>query len=267
MSYSFADQLPDPDYKIGWWGAGDASTGDAGPGFAGVDLTSTQPVLLNRTNSQRVISRGIAGQRWDITIKYHPMTRAEFEPVSTFLLSKQGPLNPFYVKLPQYSTPRNSAWATELSSGDNNSARTWNVAGAHAAGVKTLKIDSVSAQAGISTDFSLNNTGGSPVVSNPTNIPAPGDILTITDTSDTNHTKVYMIATVETYYTYASTQPATAQTLWLNLTTPLARAITDNSTVDFSAPRFKVILPKAVQQYSLNTENLYSFNLSLQEYL
>ena len=42
------------------------------------------------------------------------MTEAEFRPVSAFLEAKRGALTPFFVALPQYNTPSNSAWVTDL---------------------------------------------------------------------------------------------------------------------------------------------------------
>ena len=59
MPYDFSNRLPDPDYTIGYWGAGAASadsaaSADHGPGFASVKLTSDQKVMVSRTNSGRV---------------------------------------------------------------------------------------------------------------------------------------------------------------------------------------------------------------------
>ena len=126
MPYALANRLPDPDYARGYWGAGspvvavpgdDAapSTADAGPGWATVQLQSDEKYLVNRTNSQRVIARAVAGQKWLISIKYNPMTYEEFAPVYGFLAQQRGPLTPFYVSLPQYRTPINSGWANLIS--------------------------------------------------------------------------------------------------------------------------------------------------------
>ena len=111
--YAFSTRLPDPDYTIGYWGAGAASadsaaSADHGPGFASVKLTSDQKVMVSRTNSGRVLSKGIAAQKWNIEIDYHPMTQDEFRPIDAFLQSKQGALIPFFVALPQYNTPKNT---------------------------------------------------------------------------------------------------------------------------------------------------------------
>ena len=48
--------------------------------------------------------------KWNISITYNPMTRDQFEPVYSFLLEKNGRLNPFYVQLPQQTNSRNAAF-------------------------------------------------------------------------------------------------------------------------------------------------------------
>ena len=75
--------LPDPNFKRRFDGE-DHTSGTTGPGFASVKLTNDQKVLTTRTNSQRLISRAIAGQKWKVDINYNPMTQAEFNPVMLF---------------------------------------------------------------------------------------------------------------------------------------------------------------------------------------
>lgn len=116
MAFSnFTDRLPDPNWTIHDSGEGHASNYTAGPGFASVDFASEQPVSISRTNSGRVMSRAIVGQRWKIKISYNPMTRAQFEPVYNFLLEKRGRLKPFFITLPQH-TPRSATSSTPAAS-------------------------------------------------------------------------------------------------------------------------------------------------------
>ena len=68
------------------------------------------PIQVSRTNSGRVITQAAAGHKWNINITYNPMTRDQFEPVYSFLLEKNGRLNPFFVQLPMHTTSRNSAF-------------------------------------------------------------------------------------------------------------------------------------------------------------
>lgn len=265
MAYTLSNRLPDPSQRYTYWGddptAPDANYNDTGPGFSSVKLTSDQKMMMSRTNSQRVLSRAVAGQKWNIDIGYHPMTRTEFEPVNAFLLSRQGPLTPFFVSLPQYSTPRNAAWATvvDLVSAAQSA---FTVTAAHDAGSKrvTFTVPTISPTYETATGVI-------------TNIPAQGDIINISDANDTNHTKAYMITAVETRY--ANYDDALTEgdgddfskTLRITLNPPLVRAVTSVGAVTFKDPLFKVILPQAVREYSLNTDNLYKFGLKLEEYL
>lgn len=250
MPYSFSTRLPDPGYKRHFSGENSAA-GDLGPGFASVDLTSDQKVMVSRTNSQRVIAKAVAGHKWNIDIKYHPMTQAEFRTVDAFLQAKQGALNPFFVALPQYNTPANSAWVTDLGNHTFTSYGTANTAGA-----TSIHIDG-------SNSWTANSTTA------PTDIPLPGEVFTITDSSNTNHTKVYMITHVETYNIYSTTasRPASASGLRLGVNPPLAKDVTASSTLNFINPLFKVIMPAPTRKYSLNTDNLYQFSLKLEEYI
>lgn len=261
MGYSLSNRLPDPSQRYTYWGddptTPDANYNDTGPGFSNVKLTSDQKMMMSRTNSQRVLSRAVAGQKWNIDIGYHPMTRTEFEPINAFLLSRQGPLTPFFVSLPQYSTPRNAAWATvvDLVSAAQSA---FTVTAAHDAGSKrvTFTVPTI--------DPAYETATG--VI---TNIPAQGDIINISDANDTNHTKAYMITAVETRHANydEALDSASTNTLRVTLNPPLVRAVTSVGAITFKDPLFKVILPKAVREYSLNTDNLYKFGLKLEEYL
>ena len=108
---AYMDILPDPNNKIGAAGQ-PLSTGTAGPGYSSVALTADQKTITSRTNSNRISARAIAGHKWNIDIGYNPMTQEQFMPIYNFLLHRNGPLNPFYVSLPQYRTPQNSTFST-----------------------------------------------------------------------------------------------------------------------------------------------------------
>ena len=250
---AFSLRLPDPAYKRHWSGGNLAGTqGDYGPGFASVKVTSDQKVMISRTNSQRVLAKAVAGQKWNIQIDYHPMTQAEFRPVDAYLQMKQGALTPFQVALPQYNTPANAAWVTDLAT------KTFTAQSAHSAGATSIEIT------GSGSWASNYNASNDPTT---TNIPLPGEMFTIADSSDTNHTKVYMITYVETFNTFHVTQPASSAGLRLGISPPLTKNVSTNGTLNFLTPVFKVIMPTAVRSYSLNTDNLYKFSLKLEEYL
>ena len=73
---TFQNILPDPNNTIG---AAGQVAGNAGPGFASVQLTSTQPVIRDSTNSGQLLARAIAAHKWSVNITYNPMVRSDFE--------------------------------------------------------------------------------------------------------------------------------------------------------------------------------------------
>lgn len=236
---SFSNILPDPINKI--TDSGDlSSTGVAGPGFSGVHFISNGSTQVSRTNSGRAVHTDQEVQYWSFTIKYNPMLRDSFEPVNAFLASRNARKDPFFVILPQYSKPRDSAFATFCGS------NTIYVMGNYDPGVSKIFIDS--AQSQITGD------------------PKPGDMFTITDPADSNHLKVYMVTRVETsgYYQAGTTQPTLAQRR-IHFNPPLQREVSDNSVVNFIKPKFRVIAKSDLREYDLDTDNLYSFSLDVEE--
>ena len=228
---SFANRLPDPVFKITEAGE-NSNSGLAGPGFAQVKFSSDQPISVSRTNSGRVITRAIVSHRWKINITYNPMTRDEFEPVYNFLLEKRGRLKPFFVKLPQHS-PRTTT------------SGTYTIQGPVTAGTSSL----------LTTVGSLS--GGL----------RPGDMININDSQNSNHTKAYQIVKVNdsTNKLSSDSDLNTASERRLFIVPPLARDVTNSSTVTYATPLIRVIQTSDVQEYDLGTNNLYQFSLNLEE--
>ena len=244
----FQNILPSPSFKIGDAGQNEADGGTKeGPGYASVKLSSVQKTLRSRTNSGRYTARSAAYHMWKVDISYNPMTRAEFMPVYTFLLEKQGGLKPFYVSLPQYEAPQDTTFTN---------VNSLSPIGSFIAGTTNFLVGSL-------------GTGG----------PTPGDLFNIEDTSDSNHKKAYMITRVETNADYltGSSQPLSNQAR-IHFTPPLAKEV-DGATSDLifkkgsdlssppadnPGPLIKVVT-KDMQEYSLGTNNLYKFSLSLEE--
>ena len=242
---AFLDILPDPDTKILDSGT-TQSNGTAGPGFASISVTSNDKVMMNKTNTGRVITRKLATQQWKLKISYNPLTRDEFEPVYNFLLY-YGKLRPFYVRLPQHETARNSGILTPII-----------VDGAITAGAQFFMTD------GWGSAYSKATLSS-------TNRPRPGDMFTFNDSSDSLHKKVYrVLRTEENGYLGqewgGSSEPAAEHVkIW---TYPnILRSVSDNTTITFVDPKMRVIMDKDVVQYSLNTNNLYKFDLQLTEAL
>ena len=237
---AFLDILPDPNNRIADTGANNwqAPEWSPGPGFANMTLTSNDKVMMNKTNTGRVITRKLATQQWKVKISYNPLTRDEFEPVYNFLLY-YGKLRPFYVELPQH----------KLSSNTGGSFDTSVVTSATNAGAQYI----------VAKNFSADSKADKP---------RPGDMFTVADSSDSLHEKMYRVLRVETPSVgqYEGTAPSSGTArIW---TYPnILRSISDSSPLTFQNPKMRVIMDKDVVSYSLNTDNLYKFDLQLTEAL
>ena len=228
---SFSNRLPDPNYSIREWGEGGA--GDAGPGFASIKVASAQPTAVSVTNSGRVSARSIAGHRWKIAITYNPLTRDEFEPIFNFLLERKGALKPFEVVLPQYNSPRTTT------------SGTISVDGAITAGATNFKVDGFGSVSG-----GLR----------------PGDMFNFTDSNNSNHKKAYRIVRVldNTNYLSGGTQPASDERIYYTVPS-VEKGVANNATLTYTNPTFRVMQESEVREYSLGTNNLYTFSLELIE--
>ena len=236
---SFIDTLPDPNNSTNDYGQ---PSGTAGVGFKSIKFTSQAPVQVSRTNSGRVITRGIAGHKWSVNITYNPMTRDEFEPVFSFLLQQKGRLNPFYVQLPNQYTSRTTAFTNHV---DSNT---------------------------ITNEFALTR-GASYMVQDGHHAsasPRPGDMFTITDNTDSLHTKAYRVTRVMTSALYwagltGNDIPTDNAERGIYFTPNLQRDVAAGKTIVYKNPKIRVILKNDIQEYSLGTNNLYTFSLNLEE--
>lgn len=236
---SFQNILPDPNNSIGDAGQ---SAGTAGPGYSSVSLKSVQPTIRDFTNSGRLLARSIASHKWTIDIKYNPMTKEQFDPIYTFLLQRQGAINPFFVSLPQYRVPQSSNFATYAGS-NNLEADVTVTAGSTSALIEKS---------------GYNNNDGS------NSKPLPGDLFTISGTNS-NHKKAYMVTRVETDADYLSgtVAPNNSQ-VRIHFIPPMSKQVEAADDFIFHNPLIKVIATDT-QQYSLNTNNLYEYSLKLEE--
>lgn len=306
----FSNVLPDPNNKIGDAGQVDSS-GGAGPGFASVSISSEAPIMQQRTNSGRLVSRSEAGHKFSVSITYNPLTRAEFEPVYSFLLQKRGRLEPFFISLPQNRVPQDTDFATW------NRPTTESVGGVAGLG-RTARAEHVAQDAGtfvvgqsykivtagntsftaigaadnnVDTVFTATGVGSGTGTAKPTyspvgqdtilmgsnntydqsshGLPKPGDFFTVSDNSDTLHTKMYRVVRVESQVDYQTgLQPATvgtAELARLHISPALQRNLYDNAALVFHDPKMRVVMSSDVQEYKVNTKNLYSFSLKLEE--
>ena len=235
---NFNNRLPDPTFTVNDAGVVD-SAGTRGPGFASVSVRSVRPAQVSRTNSGRGVHRETGSHNWEISIKYNPMLRNDFDTVQGFLDSRNGRLKPFYVVLPQHSKPKDPVFATFVT---NNPFST---VGTHQAGSPTIMITAANTVVG-----KLK----------------PGDYLNIDDPTDANHQKAYKVAAVENNSTYNELvpRPSTSQ-LRVHLMPPLTKTVLPGAKIRFINPTFRVIQKSDTLEYELNTDNLYSYQLDLEE--
>jgi hypothetical protein len=233
---TFSNILPDPANPI--TDAGDSNiSGTAGPGFKAISMQSITDTQVSRTVSGRGVTRDQGSQYYEFTISYNPMFRYQFDPINTFLELRNPRKDPFYVILPQYSRPKDLTF---------NGLTTTKVVAATTAGKNTLMV---------------YNTAGVFVGKL-----HPGDMFNFNDPDDFNHQKMYKVGAIETnaYYQASTTQPTTSQ-LKLHISPPLQRDVGPNATLVLVNPKFRVIAKNDTQEHSLDTENLYSFSLSVEE--
>lgn len=234
---AFNNRLPDPTFSVN--DAGALGAGTYGPGFANVTVSSNRPAQVSRTISGRGIHRETGAHHWELSINYHPMRRDQFDTVASFLDRRNGRMNPFFVVLPQNSKPKDAAFAAFAA------INPITVAGAHVAGVSTLMMGAAAALEGSAK---------------------PGDYFTINDPNDVNHLKAYKVTAVETYATYqtGTTRPTVNQ-MRVHTLPPLTKYVASGAVINWIDPKFRVIQKGDVQEYQLNTDNLYQYQLALEE--
>jgi hypothetical protein len=237
---AFQNVLPNPSNGIAYDGtSGTGKEGYAvGPGYASVNVKSKFQTAKDTTNSGVLVSRAKASQNFEVSIKYNPMTEAEFMPVYSFLLEKQGMLKSFFVPLPQYDDPQDSSFIS-------SPEKTFTVSSAASAGATKVNLSTTSYNP--ATDGQLR----------------PGDMITFSDSNDSNHLKAYKITRVETADDYENAVSANA--IRLHLSPSLRKDVSTSATLVYRNPKMKVIMSSDVVSYELGTNNLYSFSLNLEE--
>jgi len=231
----FLQVLPDPNVKIDTAGLSNQVTGAAGPGFLSETIGFEQKVQQDRSIGGNTVRRTNSHAAWDINIQYNPLTKIEFEPVYHFLMEKRGSRKSFYVSLPQYKTPKDATFAAYAA---GNTITTTSAANA---GVTTIEI------------------------TEPTGTITVGDVFNLIDPNDSTHVQTYMVARVETS-ALNETAP-TGGSVRLHFFPRLQKYTASGATAVFNNPLFKVKQKQDIQEYSLDSEGLYSFTLQLEEAL
>lgn len=193
---SFSNILPDPVNKINDAGVYDNVSGTEGPGFVSTRLRSVSDTQVSRTISGRGVPRSNGSQYWEVDITYNKLTRDEFEPVYSFLLSRNGRKEAFWVALPEYAAPRSTAFA--------NCVLDTNI---------YVDADALAGQ-------SYMTIRHADIVGSP----KPGDLFNIEDPTNVNHTKAYRVTKVETDTVYETSGLLPTQRR-IHFTPPLTRTV------------------------------------------
>ena len=101
------------------------------PEFKSVGFTSEQKTITSTTDSGKMFSTQIDGQRFSFTASYPTMTRATFSPVLAFIMKQRSQQNTFQVSLPDLKNAKGNVSGTVL------------VDGAHTAGDTTITVDAM----------------------------------------------------------------------------------------------------------------------------
>jgi len=101
------------------------------PEFKSIGFTSEQKTITSTTDSGKMFSTQIDGQRFSFTASYPTMTRATFSPVLAFIMKQRSQQNTFQVSLPDIKDAKGTISGTVL------------VVAAHSAGDTTIAVDAM----------------------------------------------------------------------------------------------------------------------------
>jgi hypothetical protein len=245
MAFFDNTRLPDPDWGMDDKGEG-SSSHTKGPGFASVKLSSAQPLMRDRTNSGKLVTRSQLYHKWNISITYNPMTKAQFAPIYSFLLSKQVSGQPFFVALPQYKLDTSTGFGGQ---------------------VNEENIRVTSNQSKGANQFSIRNnldndlTPGSEIYYDFMDLPPPGQVLFNLPT--TLSWKTFMINFSEIELQSGTTPDG----IKLHITPALNVDLTTTDFLNFTNQLFRVVQTGTTYEYDLGTNGLYQFGLKLEEAL
>ena len=99
------------------------------PEFASVGFSSEQKTITSTTDSGKMFSVQVDGQRFKFSASYPPMTRSEFAPVYAFIMKQRSQKETFQISLPDLKNAKGNVSGVVL------------VNGAHSAGDTTIDVD------------------------------------------------------------------------------------------------------------------------------
>lgn len=101
------------------------------PEFKSLGFSSEQKTLTSTTDSGKMFSVQIDGQRWKFKASYPPMTRSDFAPVYAFIIKQRSQKETFQIVPPIIASAQGNVSGTIL------------VNGSHTAGDTTINVDAM----------------------------------------------------------------------------------------------------------------------------
>lgn len=101
------------------------------PEFRSLNFSSEQKTLTSTTDSGKMFSTQVDGQRFKFSATYPPMSRSDFAPVYAFIMKQRSQKETFQISLPDIKNAKGNVSGTVLV---NNS---------HTAGDTTITVDAM----------------------------------------------------------------------------------------------------------------------------
>ncbi len=106
-----------------------AGTYPTSPEFRSIGFSSEQKTITSTTDSGKMFSVQVDGQRFKFSATYPPMRRSDFAPVLAFIMKQRSQKETFQIALPDLKNAKGNVSGTVL------------VNGAHSAGDTTIDVD------------------------------------------------------------------------------------------------------------------------------
>ena len=101
------------------------------PEFRSLNFASEQKTLTSTTDSGKMFSTQVDGQRFKFSATYPPMSRSDFAPVLAFIMKQRSQKETFQISLPDIKNAKGNVSGTVL------------VKNAHSAGDTTITVDAI----------------------------------------------------------------------------------------------------------------------------
>lgn len=110
-----------------------SGTYPSSPSFASLGFVSEQKTKKSVTDSGKIFTAQIDGQRWKFSATYPPMTRSNFAPIYAFIMKQRSQKETFQIVLPELSNAKGTVTSVVAT------------ASAHTAGDTTIALKNVNA--------------------------------------------------------------------------------------------------------------------------